>query len=229
MRPRRRRFVNRCVALLAGLFIVAGCNSAILTPTPSGALATAAAASPAATPGPSLAPEPPTAANLIQADVVAGKIDEPTGLLYRIEAMFGAPGLPAQYASAPATEDGAAVAVATLNLDSLPPAIRDQVLPFVVRPTDSRSAFHGSGASPTLHDPVGLAAVRLPAALGDPAAADVTCGSNGWASISSSKIPVTVWGQCGQGFNDGDLTTALAGIEAVYGGEVAVMGKPLPD
>jgi hypothetical protein len=76
---------------------------------------------------------------------------------------------------------------------------------------------------------VGLAAVRLPAALGDPAAADVTCGSNGWASISSSKIPVTVWGQCGQGFNDGDLTTALAGIEAVYGGEVAVMGKPLPD
>lgn len=222
----------RWAVVLAVAALVAGCNSSTVTPPPSGSVASPAAialASPAATPARTPAPEPPSAADLIRADVAAGKIDEPTGLLYRIEAMYGAPGLPAQYASAPAGEDEAAVVSATLKLDSLPAAIHDQILPFLVRPTDPRSAFHGSGASPTLHDPAGLAAVRLPAGLGDPAEADVTCGSDGWASVSSERQPITVWGECGQGQNDADLTTALAGIESVYNQEIVVMGPPLPD
>lgn len=235
----------RLLAAVAIAVLVAGCGS---SPTPSappasGALGTATAAatggSAAPAAGATPAPEQPTAAALIQADVAAGKLDAATGLLYRIEAEFGAPGVPPQYASAPAPEDGSALDRAALTLDKMPAPIHDQVLPFLVRPTDPRSVFYGTGKPAALRVPAGrTATAQVPADVvagpgaprGVPADAGVpVCGSNGWASVSSAAIPVTVWGQCGASRNDADLTQALSAIASVYGGEVAVMGDPIPD
>ncbi|HEY7023883.1 MAG TPA: hypothetical protein VH371_02850, partial [Candidatus Limnocylindrales bacterium] len=172
---------------------------------------------------PSAPPEQPTAPELIQQDVDAGVIDEPTGLLYRVYAMFGAPELPAQYAAAQPTEDGAALATLQMeaNDGTLPAEIADQVAPYLVRPTDPSSPFHGSAP------PVGA---RAPFAA-DIAAApmDVNCGSDGWASLADATNPITVWGSCAGGRDTSDLANFLSAIDSVYADETSIMGDPVLD
>jgi len=170
--------------------------------------------------GPSPTPPPATAQDLIQQDVDAGGIDEPTGLLYRVYAMFGAAELPEKYATGVATEDEAAIAELQLeqNAGTLPAEIAAQVAPFLARPTDPTSAFYGSAP------PVGA---RQPFAAAAPM--DVTCGSDGWASVVSQSIPVTVWGSCAEGRDTSDLLGFMSAIESFYPDEVSVMGDPIPD
>jgi hypothetical protein len=239
---RRRRPIHlRLGAVAVVAMLLAGCNQSSTTAGPSGAAqsgggpgASGSALPSAGSAGPTAAPTPstdqPSVASLIQSDVDAGKIDQNTGLLYRIEATVGAPGLPSQYASAPATEDGAAFDIAALTLDAMPAAIHDQILPYLVRPTDPRSVFHGNSGTSSVG---GLEAAAMnPLPVGIPAVepGDVACGSDGWASVTSASIPVTVWGECGsQGRDDADLTRALAAIEATYADEVRLMGDPVPD
>jgi hypothetical protein len=255
MRASTRRPVDRRLASLAVVaFLVFGCGSTSNTAPGAGAStsgvaqgATSAPASgavPTDTPEPTPAPDPQTAADLIQADVAAGKLDQPTGLLYRLEAEFGAPGLPSQYASAPPSEDQAALDMAALDMagvtsDKIPAAIHDQLLPFLLRPTDARSVFHGTGTPAALN----ALTAQLDSAQIPPAAANVAagraaqagdivsaCGADGWESIVSATIPVTVWGACGEsGRNDADLTRAMSAIESTYPGEVSLMGDPIPD
>jgi hypothetical protein len=168
----------------------------------------------------SVAPEQPTAMQLIQQDVDAGTIDEPTGLLYRVYATFGAPELPAKYAAGIPTEDGAAIAqlVGEANDGSLPAEIANDVMPFLVRPPDPTSVFHGSAPPVGARQPFAAQAVVNP-----------SCGENGWASLVSQSVPVTVWGSCTGGHGTDDLASFLSGIESVYGDEVKLMGDPIQD
>jgi hypothetical protein len=229
----RRRLPQRVAALVAVAFVLAGCNLSSGTPAPGSGTAPTGAAGGSSGPTPAATPatDQPSVAATIQADVDAGKIDQNTGLLYRIEAMVRAPGLPSQYASAPVGEDGAAFDLAALTLDKMPGAIHDQILPYLVRPTDPRSVFHGKGKTATT---AGLAApaVVAPADVAKVVSPnDVTCGSDGWASVTSASYPITVWGECGEGigYSDADLTRSLAAIESTYPDEVKLMGDPIPD
>ena len=214
---------------------------------------------PTETPEATPPPDPQTAETVIQNDVDAGKLDQATGNLYRLEAEFGAPGLPSQYASAPPSEDQAAMDVAAMDVagvtsTKIPASIRAQLLPFLLRPTDPHSIFHGgtpaaliapgvgartsatgaTGAATTVtaqfdSAPMPPAAAR---AANSGGAADIVsaCNADGWESISSTSIPVTVWGACGEsGRNDADLTAAMSAIESTYQGEVSLMGDPIPD
>ncbi|MEA2674394.1 MAG: hypothetical protein QOI92_1586, partial [Chloroflexota bacterium] len=72
-------------------------------------------------------PAEPTSAGLIEAAVEAGTIDDATGLLYRIYAMFGDPRLPVAYATGQAREDIVALMRAGAEVDSLPPAVAAQI------------------------------------------------------------------------------------------------------
>jgi hypothetical protein len=215
---------RRAAALALVAIVVAGCGSggsqsvAQATGTP--------AASDIATDLPST-----SAADLIQADVDAGKIDANTGLLYRLEAQFGAPGLPAQYKSAPVTEDIAVFDMAAHALAKMPADIQSQVAPYLARPTNAISVFHGKGkAFSAPKNPAALADVARPPKGAAAAPGDVVCGGDGWASVSSAAIPVTIWGECGgNGRDDSDLTRALAAIESTYPDEVSIMGDPVPD
>jgi hypothetical protein len=237
----RHRVPGRLGALAAVAMLVAGCNMSSSSPSGPGQSAYGAAASgssaissggPVASPTAAATPstDQPTAAAAIQADVDSGKIDQNTGLLYRIEATVGAPGLPSQNASLPAGEDGAAFDLAALTLDQMPAAIHDQILPYVVRPTDKRSVFHGTGGTSSVGG-IGVAAIDpLSGAVSAQRPGDVVCGDDGWGSVTSASIPVTVWGECGgQGRDDSDLTRALAAIEITYPDEVRLMGDPIPD
>jgi hypothetical protein len=233
----RPRAPRRLGALAAVAFVLAGCNLSSSTQAPgSGSVASTAAggsSAPTATAAPSLdnPPDQPAAADLIQADVDSGKIDQATGILYRLEAQFGAPGLPAQYTSAPRLEDTAAVDMARLTLDSMPAALQARILPFIVRPTDSRSVFHGQGRTSRA---AGVAAAAMLAPVDGAQAVlpnDATCGADGWASVTSASYPITVWGECGAGigYSGADLTRSLAAIESTYPDEVKLMGDPIPD
>lgn len=256
MRASTRRPVDRRLASLAVVaFLVFGCGNSTPSMAPGtgagastsgvaqGATsATASGAVPTDTPQPTPPPDPQTAADVIQADVAAGKLDAATGLLDRIESEFGAPGLPSQYASAPPSEDQAALDIAALDMagvtsDKIPTAVHDRLLPFLLRPTDARSVFHGGAPAALNALAAQLDSAQMPPAANGAAgraaqAGDIVsaCGSNGWESIISATIPVTVWGACGEsGRNDADLTRAMSAIESTYSGEVSLMGDPIPD
>jgi len=249
-RPRIKTGRRVAAIAIAALF-VAGCGAgSTATNQLAGATGgpTAVGTAPAASGGSSTdatpAPTPTQAADLIQADVQAGAIDADTGMLYRLEAEFGAPGLPAKYASAPAVEDEAVFDMTAHALSTMPADMQAQILPFIVRPTDSRSVFHGpatgaltapngaggehaGGQLADVAPPAGAANAGAGAAPGDEVP---VCNSDGWASVSSEAIPVTVWGECvGEGLHSADLTAALTAIESVYPGEVSLMGDPVPD
>jgi hypothetical protein len=236
---RHSRTGTRAAALAIVAMVVAGCGSS----TPSGGPSqTTLGATSQASEGAAPTPAPPNAEDVIQADVDAGKIDQATGDLYRIEAEFGAKGLPAQYASAAVGEDQAALDMAALDLAKMPAAIQAELTPFLVRPTDPRSVFHGKAAALTAPAPAaaavnGSTGRALADAIGpDPAAvqpappgADLVCDADGWESATSASLPITVWGECGTGHDPADLTRALAAIESTYPDEVRIMGDPIPD
>ncbi len=179
---------------------------------------------------PTAQPTPPTAKALIEADLAAGTIDEPTSLLYRIEAMFGAPELPQKYQAGVPEEDGAAIATAQQELDQMPADVRAQIEPFLVRPTDPTSVFHGGGgsppASPASPSSSAISHGRLRAAG---AAAEPVCGPDGWASIANEELNITVWGLCGNGRSTDDLVAAMNALAAVVPDEIQLMGDPIPD
>lgn len=160
MMPRPRR-ADRRLAVLAVVLLVLGCNSSMTPGPPSSSGTTVTSVSTAATASgsqsasaeASAAPEPPSAADVIEADVDAGEIDANTGILYRLEAQFGAPGLPATYAAAAGGEDEAVFDMAAHALAGMPAAIQSQVKPYLVRPTDATSVFHGPGTTSVVGDP----------------------------------------------------------------------------
>ena len=109
--PRHRDPARRLVSLVAALALVVGCGPSQTIVSASIPGPSQASGAPSTTQGPTETtettspPEAPTAEQLIEADLASGAIDEPTSLLYRIEAMFGAPELPAKYAAGTQEEE----------------------------------------------------------------------------------------------------------------------------
>lgn len=195
---------------------------------------------PAATAGATPGSIAPTSADLIQADLDAGRIDRPTSILYRVYAIFGDPRLPAAYRSTVVVEDGAALAAARIELDTFPQAVADELRPYLVRPTDPASVFYDIRAAPvTAAGGAKLASVQLPAGpvAGAAAPAMVVCNPvSGWG-YGLGGANFKVWGECGDPADDADIQQVVAMVEGFWDAEstflsrepLADEGEPAPD
>jgi hypothetical protein len=213
------------------------------TPQPTSAPATPGSATnpPSTTDAPTttpVAPQPesPTSAELILADLDAGRIDQPTALLYRVFAMFGDARLPAGYATDGWQEDGAAIALATDQLDTLPAEIASEVRPFLARPTDPQSVFNQAQTGRLLTRQ-GTASAAYGAAfnqLGNPyGPADFVCEQSGWGHIDGGTLlngPAwKIWTVCGDQTAIGQVVELAGWMQRFFTDEVALMGPPVPD
>lgn len=137
----RRR---RSLAVLALIALVGGCAPAEPTPTP-GPVGSAAAG-PARTidPGAPAVPETPVGSSeRIEAAELAGGLDHDTAMLYQVQAALDAASLPSAYRDDAGVAPEATGFLADLvgRLESLPPAIRTAVMPYLLRPTDLASTW----------------------------------------------------------------------------------------
>ena len=174
-----------------------------------------------------LPPAQPTSADLIQAAVEAGTIDDATGLLYRIFATFGDRRLPAEFSTGRAEEDAIALMRAPVELDSLPPDIAAQIRPFIVRPTEPDSVFHGtpvtasSGTARTVayHPPTGG---QVPSAA--------TCDKDlGWAyADGATRNRLRVWARCGSS-DEGSIPLVVSIADQMYAAEQSYLGGQVPN
>lgn len=245
-RPLRRSWVHVSIACLVALSLV-GCDQA-----PSAAPSTAAASTtgqtlappssdvtPAASgaagsPGPTSGGAKPTSADLIRADVAAGKLDGPTGLLYRIYAIFGDPRLPVAYESDVWDEDSGALLQGTRELDTLPAAIADEMRPFLVRPTDPSSVFREVTPGSASAGIARLASVTTPVGAGMAAAApaSVVCNPDplsDWG-YALGQANFKVWGACGDPAAEADIQQVVAMVDSLWDAESTFLGRePVPD
>lgn len=204
---------------LAVAVLLASCNSSQPSGAPgSNPTRTGEPGATGAAPGssqPAGQPSAPTSVELIRAALDAGRIDAQAAMKYRVYALFGAPGLPAEFRSTNWTEDDAVLDLAKSRLDVLPAELADAIRPFLVRPTDSASVFFASPASAG----AGLVAVRTSATT-----AAVTCGANGWASVDGVSN-FKVWGRCGAGFANADLEFVAGLLDTLWTDESVYMGR----
>lgn len=217
------------VAILAVLVAACGTATPSATPTistpplPSGSPASPSAV-PATggtgTPVPSAGAEDTaaTSTDLITAAVAAGQVDFPTSLLYRAQALFGDPALPAEFAAAEGPEEDLGVFLLPAAMgDALPADVRQQLEPYLVTPIDPRSAFYrGDTAAP-------VASLNGMAVEADPA-----CGPTGWTSQESTVHAFKVWAKC-TGNYAADIATTLALTESEFPAMTALMGEPVLD
>jgi hypothetical protein len=236
----RGRDVWRHAAVAIIVMVMAGCDAtpspAPHTPPPSAPVSTAAVPNPtpeaSTTSGTIEQPDRPpttTAAQKIRDALAAGTIDEPTSLLYRVFALFGDARLPEEYRGEP-EHDRSAVASAHDVFDELPPAIQDQIAPYLLRPSDPASAW--STEPPTASTGTVELAVAHPLPLATHAVSGAPACDGTWMHGQvSPNIPVMIWAQC-----TGDPAAAAAwweearGYMAIhYGPETALMGPPIGD
>jgi hypothetical protein len=220
---RRPRFRARrgTLGALALIGLLAACQTA-----PSAALGTSPLASsqgppPSAvalgpTEGPEATPRPPTTTDLIEAALEAGTIDAPTALLDRVYAYVGDPRLPAAFAAGVRAADDSAILEASAALDTLPPAIRDEIIPFTLRPTDPRSPRNGTAAPAA---GVELANVRLAGAA--------VCQPDGWA-VAAGQAPFNIWIRCGAE-SEVRAEGVAQMLDALWTPMTGLMGLPIPD
>lgn len=198
--------------------------------SPAGSPAISPTAPPAASspPGPTGPAEPndptetpPTSVDLITTAVAEGRLDFPTSLVYRAQALFGDPALPEEYASDVIPPDGeedlGLFTIPAAMGDALPAEVQQNLEPYLVTPIDPRSAFYlGDNAAP-------VALVGGMAQVTDPA-----CGDTGWTSKSSTVLRIKVWIKC-TGNYSADMAQTLAVAEAEWKPMIALMGEPMSD
>jgi hypothetical protein len=180
----------------------------------------------AATPEPFVTPEPspprtPFSQGLIEAALAAGTIDYPTSLLYRAYALFGDPRLPAELTGAGSSgEDSGLAHEVELAGADLPAAIRDALIPFLVRPSDPRSYFNQPPAN----------AKRVPSLQDTNAQPANPACQNGWLGRRSAVAGVAfkVWAAC-DGTAETDIAFLLAFAESLWSPMTSLMGPPRPD
>jgi hypothetical protein len=225
------------VVLAVLVILIAACGpSPTPSPRESGALPAGPTDATVPSPGPTDAQtsSPPdvasslTSADKIEAARAAGRIDAPTALLYRVYATFGARELPAEFASDGWAEDGAALAMAIDQLDTLPTAIADELRPFLVRPTDPSSVF----ADTLTSDDGATGQVMLASVVVSPrlssAAAAVKCTS-GWGYVDGQS-EYRIWGRCGSSASNGQLALVDGWMNTLWTDESVFMGRqPLED
>lgn len=172
--------------------------------------------------GPDPEPLPPSSADLIDAAVAAGTIDEATGLLYRIYATFGDVRLPGDYATGLAEEDVAAVMEAGAQIESLPADVAARIRPYLLRPTDPASPFN-----PVQAAAAGARTIAYhPPAGGWPTTA-ATCDPRlGWAYADGANW-LRVWAPCGSP-DEAAIPQVIAVADAMYDAEKQYLGGQIP-
>ncbi len=174
---------------------------------------------PGSSPGPVPGPPDDSIAGRILAAQASGELDGPTALLYRIYAINGDDRLPAEFAGGVPGEDLAGVKEAVASFAALPAAIQADIRPFIVRPTDPGSAYHGS-------DVVGSGGGITLARAVAPVAA-LPCSLLNWAHQDGSN-PFRVWGNCGRA-REAEIGQVVAELDRLWPKMVRVMRQPLPD
>lgn len=161
------------------------------------------------------------AQTLIQAGLIEGTIDYPTSLLDRAYALFGDSRLPSDVAGAGSVgEDHGFFLEARKNWTKLPSDIREALVPFTVRPTDTRSRFFQSDdATPTGNEPTDET-FTISKEEGE-------CQDT-WVWRNGPQYPYKLWMHC-TGNYDEDFDSAIALIDSFWEEEVAIMGDPLED
>lgn len=174
--------------------------------------------------------QPSTSAQKIAAALELGEIDGPTSLLYRVFAMFGDPRLPEKFRGEP-EHDQLSLALAHEQFDELPPAVQEQIAPFLVRPSDPASTWNTEPVTTGSRGTVLLAAAHQAPSVPSVAVAAPACDGTWMHGRVSSNIPVMIWAQC-----TGDPAAAAArweearGYMAIhYGPVTTLMGDPLLD
>ena len=203
-------------------------------------------------PDPQEADPPPTTTTLVRDAVAGGRLDEPTGLMYRVWGQFNDPRLPQEYRGEAASHDAAALNRAVRELDTLPADVADGVRPYLLRPTDPQSAFSdrpddGSGGSQNDGDSrddsnsAGQATTQGRQALGGQqagwrwtrASAPESAGGRqcpgDWQTRASDQVPFRVW-VCGdRGEGTMDPAEALEAVIGIIDSTVPQMVEPVPE
>jgi hypothetical protein len=182
-------------------------------------------------PTPSAPAGPPSSQQLITQAVANGTLDPSTALLYRIWAQFGDPQLPAQFAGpGPTLEDTAIGMQTAAGQGDIPDDLWARMLPYLVRPTDSTSAFYPLATGSTIEP--ASAVGHLPggggAANPDALTSLQDCsGSSMWASEGGAN-DFKIWETCSGSYKT-DLAAASSALDSVWAKETDLMGDPLPD
>jgi hypothetical protein len=150
-----------------------------------------------------------------------GELDYATSLLYRTYALFGDQRLPESFATASDhLEDHALIHEIKRSWDDLPAGVQEQLTPFIVRPTDTRSIFspESSTASPEAGPQIETTFVT-----------GEDC-EDGWSYMDSVAHPgeFRVWVTCTDDYRE-DLAKAVAVIEEFWQPEIDLMGPPISD
>lgn len=246
MRGRRLlSFFTVLVAIIQGACLAPGPTSSPAQTTPtSGAPTTTQlptappgptdtpAVRPTETPGPPPtpgAPISPSPVELIEADLAAGVLDEPTATLYRLYASVGDNRLAEQYRGEfseddVAEEDDVAAVLAREGFATYTADLQAEMLPFLVRPNSPLSYWAAateatSAQSIANHGPL----------IGQSPSACV----DGWMrQPANAPAKAVVWGQCG-GMPEADMLAKVNQAKR-YIGELwtdmtALMGEPIGD
>ena len=173
-------------------------------------------------------PLPLSRQDLIDAALSNGQIDLVTSLVYRADARFGLPELPAEYASAPSRGDDAALFAEIVDLmPTLSEADQQRLAPFVVRPTEPGSVFSARA--------IALGALQAAAGSPEATATPQPTECRDWTDSGTQSAHFKVWA-C----TDGDPQSAAADVASVAAllDELWVpmtksapegMGPPIPD
>ena len=237
----RRRWDARCSPVRCGLaallgVIVVACSAppspTSPAPTTSSVAVGSATGQPAATQAPGVTssptssepPEPATAQALIEAARAAGRIDLVTSLVDRGEALFGLPGLPAEFAGATSVfEDNGLFDEIVNILPTLSPADQARLEPFVVRPTDPASIFASGGTAVTGGSAI-LTSYTRPDGNRPVTAAVDECRS--WVDSGAASPHFKVW-TCASA-DPADDQAVVTGVAATMDGLWARMTQPVP-
>ena len=200
-------------------------------PTGGEAVGTTEPGAPTLTPQASPAPLPESRRQLIARALEEGRIDRVTSLEYRAQALFGLPGLPAEFAAAPSLFED--TGLFSEIVDALPDLSADdqaRLRPFVARPTDPTSIFAGGGLPLAEAEPLAVAG----SALGQPMTAAVQeCRS--WIDSGTASAHFKVWTCSSEAAaDDASAVATVAGLlEGIWPAMTkpvpAGMGPPLPD
>ncbi|MGC0252244.1 hypothetical protein [Pseudactinotalea sp. Z1748] len=255
----------RYAALLAGLLalVAAGCTSPAPDASPDEGITAAPVededGSLPAPDAPSDEPPPTTTTTLVRDAVAAGRLDEPTGLMYRVWGQFNDPRLPQEYRGESASHDSAALNRAVRELDTLPAEVVEAVGPYLLRPTDPQSAFshspdgagggqgdgEGQNATGNQDDgegPDGEAGAGGAEARWQQAAlswTEVNAPENNdtagrqcpgdWETRASDQVPFRVWICADRGAGTVGAEEALDAVIGIVDDTVPEMIKPVPD
>lgn len=216
-------------ALLAAILIVACQSTAAPSGSPDGS-------APASQPGVSGAPtgeaaptdappEQSSRQDLIAKALAAGQIDEVTSLVYRAEALFDLPELPAEFAGAPSLFEDTALFNQIVDLmPTLAPDDQARLRPFIARPTEADSIF-ASGGLPAVGNSSSLLAFTQPLVGVPLTAAAEECRT--WVDSAAQSSHFKVWA-CASDDSAADQS-AVASVAAFLDGLWPRMTAPIPD